>query len=50
MVHGARQHVCTNSRFFRERIKIIVEAIAKAVADHPAVIAWQIDNEFKCHV
>ena len=50
MEHGARQHACTNNAFFRERSRIIVEAVAKAVGRHPGVIAWQIDNEFKCHV
>ncbi|XEC96355.1 beta-galactosidase [Paenibacillus tarimensis] len=50
MVHGARQHVCTNNGFFRERSAIIVEALAKAAGTLPGVIAWQTDNEFKCHV
>ncbi|MDQ0257348.1 beta-galactosidase [Evansella vedderi] len=50
MSHGARQHICTNHPFFRERSLMIVEAIAKAVGKLPGVIGWQIDNEFKCHV
>jgi beta-galactosidase len=50
MHHGARQHMCTNNDFFRERSRIIVEAAAKAVGKLPGVIAWQTDNEFKCHV
>lgn len=50
MSHGARQHVCTNNPFFRERSRIIIEAMSKAVGNHPGVIAWQTDNEFKCHV
>ncbi|MEI7025352.1 beta-galactosidase [Paenibacillus sp. y28] len=50
MVHGARQHVCTNNAFFRERSAIIVEALARAVGSLPGVIGWQTDNEFKCHV
>lgn len=49
-VHGARQHVCTNHPFMRERSRIIVEATAKAVGKLPGVVAWQTDNEFKCHV
>lgn len=24
--------------------------MAQRFADNPAVIAWQLDNEFKCHV
>ncbi len=50
MVHGARQHVCTNNPYMRERSRIIVEACAKALGRLPGVIAWQTDNEFKCHV
>lgn len=50
MSHGARQHVCTNNPFMRERSRIIVEAVASALGNHPGVIAWQLDNEFKCHV
>lgn len=50
MSHGARQQICTNNRHFRERSDIIVKAMAQRFADNPAVIAWQLDNEFKCHV
>jgi len=50
MSHGARQHVCTNNAFFREKAAIITEALAKSLGKLPGVIAWQLDNEFKCHV
>ncbi|MBM7603876.1 beta-galactosidase [Metabacillus crassostreae] len=50
MIHGSRQHICTNNQYFREKAAIITEEIAKAVGDHPSVIGWQLDNEFKCHV
>ncbi|MBS4207832.1 beta-galactosidase [Bacillus sp. FJAT-50079] len=50
MVHGSRQHICTNNRYFRERAAIITEQIAKSVGKLPGVIGWQLDNEFKCHV
>jgi beta-galactosidase len=50
MSHGARQHVCTNHPYMRQRSRVIIEAIARAVGGHPAVVAWQLDNEFKCHV
>lgn len=50
MIHGARQHSCTNNPYVRERGRIIVEACAQAVGRLPGVIGWQTDNEFKCHV
>ena len=50
MIHGARQHICTNNDYFRKRVKIIIEAICKAIAPLDGLFAWQTDNEFKCHV
>ena len=50
MSHGARQHICTNNAFFRQRSMIITEAIARELSDLPGMIGWQIDNEFKGHV
>lgn len=50
MTHGSRQHICTNNRDFRALSRRITEAIARAVGRHPGLIAWQTDNEFKCHV
>ncbi len=50
VIHGARQHVCTNNPYFHKRTKIIVEALAEKVGNLPGVIGWQIDNEFKCNV
>ncbi|MBO1512130.1 beta-galactosidase [Metabacillus bambusae] len=50
MGHGSRQHACTNNRYFRERAAIITEHIARTLGNHPGIIGWQIDNEFKCHV
>ncbi len=44
MSHGARQHVCTNNPFFRQRSKIITEAVARSLGGLPGVIAWQIHN------
>lgn len=49
-IHGARQHMCTNNYFFRERVGIIVERMSKELGDLPGVIGWQIDNEMKSHV
>ena len=50
MGHGSRQQLCTNNPEFRERSRIIVEEIARAISDLPGVIAWQTDNELKGHV
>jgi beta-galactosidase len=50
MVHGARQHVSYEHPEVRVACMRIVEAMAKDLGDHPALIAWQIDNELKCHV
>ncbi|WP_143316763.1 beta-galactosidase [Clostridium sp. HBUAS56017] len=50
MVHGSRQHVCTNNEKFRKASRNIVENIAKEVGKHPAIALWQLDNEFKCHI
>jgi Beta-galactosidase len=50
MIHGSRQHACTNNPDFRRYARRIVEAIARTLGRHPALVAWQTDNEFKCHV
>lgn len=50
MIHGARQHICTNHPDFRRHSRRIVEAIARAIGRHPGLVAWQTDNEFKAHV
>lgn len=49
-IHGARQHVCTNNPFLRERGLKIIEAMAEALQNNPGVIAWQLDNELKALV
>jgi len=50
MIHGSRQHICTNNLEFRELSYQIIDKIAEVVANHPAVVLWQLDNEFKAHV
>lgn len=50
MIHGSRQHICTNNPYFRKRAAILTNELAKALGDMPGVIGWQLDNEFKCHV
>ena len=50
MSHGARQHVSYEHPAVRAACLRIVDAIGTALGRHPALIAWQIDNELKCHV
>jgi len=46
--HGLRRHYNYNSKVYRELTARIVENITKHYAPHPAIIGWQIDNEFNC--
>jgi beta-galactosidase len=46
LTFGNRRHYCPNHPGFRERTCAIVTAMAQHYAGHPAVIGWQIDNEF----
>jgi beta-galactosidase len=48
--HGTRQHCCTNNIAFRAESRRITRAMAEAFKDDAAVIGWQTDNEFYCHV
>lgn len=48
--HGSRQHCCIDQEYFRKRVGLIVEEMAKAAEGSDGVIGWQIDNELKCHV
>ena len=41
---GTRRAVCLNSDVFWNYSKRIVEQMAKALGQHPSLIAWQIDN------
>jgi beta-galactosidase len=41
---GTRHAVCLNSDVFWDYSKRIVEHMAKALGQHPQLIAWQIDN------
>ncbi len=46
--HGSRRHYNYNSPVYREFVRRIVEKSASHYGGHPAVIGWQIDNEFNC--
>ena len=45
VTYGNRCGYCPNNPDYREHIQLIVTAMAKHFASHPAVIGWQIDNE-----
>ena len=47
--HGSRRHYCPNSASYRQHTVRIVTAMASHYGSHPAVVGWQIDNEFGCH-
>jgi beta-galactosidase len=47
--YGSRRHYCPNSANYREHTVRIVTAMASRYGNHPAVVGWQIDNEFGCH-
>lgn len=44
--HGTRRHYCPNNPTYRAWSRRIVEAMAQRYGTHPAVVGWQIDNEF----
>ncbi len=46
---GSRRHYCFSSEPYRKECKRIVEKLAERFGNHPAVVAWQTDNEFGCH-
>jgi len=46
---GSRRHYCFSSDAFHEASRGIVTAMAQRYGRHPAVIAWQTDNEYGCH-
>lgn len=43
---GNRRGYCPNHPLYHEYTRRIVTKMAQHYADHPAVIGWQIDNEF----
>lgn len=46
---GSRRHYCFSSSKYREESSRILHQIAKHYAFHPALFAWQTDNEYGCH-
>jgi len=46
VVYGNRREYCPNHPLYHEHTQRIVTEMAEHYAGHPAVIGWQIDNEF----
>lgn len=43
---GARRHYTVNSEVFQVLSKRVVKEMGKRYGNHPAVIGWQVDNEY----
>ena len=48
--HGCRRHYNYNSPKFRAFTRRIVEKMGEHYGPHPAIIGWQLDNEFNCEI
>ncbi|BEL08152.1 beta-galactosidase [Actinoplanes sichuanensis] len=46
---GGRQHWRPTSPVFREHALRLVRELAVRYADHPALVAWHVNNELGCH-
>ena len=46
---GSRRHYCFSHAGYRAESQRITEAVAARYGRHPAVVAWQTDNEYGCH-
>lgn len=46
---GSRRHYCFSHSGYFEAARHICEAVAQRYGQHPAVQAWQADNEYGCH-
>ncbi|MGA7779454.1 MAG: beta-galactosidase [Paraburkholderia sp.] len=49
MQFGSRRHYDISSEVYREYCARIVKQMVQRYGKHPAVIAWQTDNELACH-
>lgn len=47
--YGSRRHYCFSSQSYRLQCEIIVKEMVNEFGDHPAISAWQTDNEYGCH-
>ena len=46
---GSRRHYCFSHSGYRAEAARIVGIMAERYGAHPAVVAWQTDNEYGCH-
>lgn len=46
---GSRRHYSFASLAYRQESKRIVTLMAQRYGGHPAIVAWQTDNEYGCH-
>ena len=46
---GSRRHYCFSHIGYRAEAVRITRALAQRYGAHPAIIAWQTDNEYGCH-
>jgi beta-galactosidase len=46
---GSRRHYCFSHEEYRKECARITTQFAKRYGNHPALIAWQTDNEYGCH-
>ncbi|NVE93502.1 beta-galactosidase [Altererythrobacter lutimaris] len=46
---GSRRHYCFSHKGYKAEAARITRAVAERYGDHPAITAWQTDNEYGCH-
>ena len=46
---GSRRHYCFSHLGYRAECTRIVSTLAQRYGNHPAIVAWQTDNEYGCH-
>jgi len=46
---GSRRHYCFSHPGYRDEAAKIVTQLAQTFGRHPAIAAWQTDNEYGCH-
>jgi beta-galactosidase len=46
---GSRRHYCFSSPTYARESERITRAVVARYGAHPAIVAWQTDNEYGCH-